>query len=511
MSRRDTLKIIGASALPVLFPRQVNAVSNWLQPEQKKNNILIVVLDTLSANHLSLYGYKRPTSSSMERFASRATVYHSHYSGGNFTTTGTASMLTGLYPWSHRALQIRGLMKRSRTAENLFHQVGSEYHKMVFTQNMLAELLLNQFHEDINDHLPFTLSTLSSKDILLPRGFRNDPNLSFYAYGDFLTIRQNNDGPLAGSSILGLLDVWKKAEEEPVLEEYPFGAPTNSYYTYSNTDTFSAIVKEVERASEQDKPFFGYFHLWTPHEPYLPRKEFAGMYKEDSYEPAQKPEHNLNDTHRPQKNLDRLRRTYDEYITDVDNDLGMFLDALESKGILDNTYVIITSDHGQLFERGQHGHVTTLMFDSLLHIPLLISAPGQTQRRDVYAPTSNVDILPTLVALAGQVADTNTEGRLLPGLGGVEDLDRSIYSVVARTNSAFAPITTASIALIKGSKKLVYYMGYGSYDKVSELYDLADDPEELVNLATDDRATAARMRDELLNSLDESNRANQGA
>jgi arylsulfatase A-like enzyme len=511
INRRDTLKVIGASVFPALFPQQTSAISGWLQPAQKRPNVLIIVLDTLSANHLSLYGYARPTSASMERFASRSTVYHSHFSGGNFTTAGTASMLTGLYPWSHRALHVRGLMKRSRTSENLFHQVGTKYHKMVFTQNLLAELLLNQFQDDINDHLPFTLSMLSPKDVLLARGFENDPNLSFYAYGDFLTIRQNNDGPLAGSSILGLLDVWKRAEVQPILEDYPLGAPTNSYYNYSNTATFGQILKEVERASAQDDPFLGYFHLWTPHEPYLPRKQFSGIYKEDGYSPVKKPEHILNDTRRPQKNLERLCRTYDEYVTDIDNDLGVFLDALDNNGILDNTYVVITSDHGQLFERGQHGHVTTLLFDSLIRIPLLISAPGQTQRKDVFVPTSNIDLLPTLTALSGQQVNPQTEGKLLPGFGGMEDWDRSVYSMVARTNSAFAPLKTATISLIKGTKKLIYYKGYENYDGVSELYDLADDREELKDLAADDVKTAANMRDELLTALEESDQANKAA
>ena len=506
ITRRDTLKIMGASVLPALFPRQMDAFSNWLQP-RKKPNILIIVLDTLSANHLSLYGYPRHTSASMERFSNRATVYHSHFSGGNFTTAGTASMLTGMYPWTHRAINISGLVKRSLVDRNIFQQIGSEYHRIAFTQNMLAEMLLNQFETDINDHLPFTFTSRELLTLPLSRGSDLDPVLSFYAYGDFLAIRQNNDGPLSGSPLLGLLELLKPSEETRKSEEYPFGLPTNSWYTYTNRDTFDAILQKIIEASALDKPFFGYFHLWTPHEPYNARKEFVGRFKKDGYSPASKPEHVLTDMHRPEKNLIRLRQAYDEFITDVDADLGRFLESLEQSGILDTSYVIITSDHGQLFERGEHGHNTALLFDSVVHIPLIILSPGQTARRDVFAPTSNIDLLPTLVSLAGKEPNLSVEGKVLPGFGGAVDQERSIYSMVAKTNSAFAPITIASVALIKSTRKLIHYVGYGNYDNGSELYDLADDPEELKDLAASDTLTAAQMRDELLTALEEANQA----
>ncbi len=61
-------------------------------------NIIVLVFDAMSADNLSLYGYRRETSPNFERLAQRSNVYHSHYSAGSFTTSGTASLLTGLYP-----------------------------------------------------------------------------------------------------------------------------------------------------------------------------------------------------------------------------------------------------------------------------------------------------------------------------------------------------------------------------------------------------------------------------
>jgi arylsulfatase A-like enzyme len=503
-SRRDFLKVAGTSLLPLAFSKQAHSLDSLLMRQAKKPNILIILLDTFSAHNISLYGYPRLTTPALDRFASRATVYHSHYSGGNFTTTGTASTLMGMNAWSHRAINISGLIKRELVPSNIFRQMGHSYRRVAFTQNMLVELLLHQFADDLDIHLPFTSASTGLLTSSIVQGLEQDPLPSYYAYGDFLAVRQNGDGPLTGSPLLGLLNLLKQQAPPATSEEYPQGLPNNGYYAYTNQDTFNFILREIDRADE--RPLFGYFHLWTPHEPYLPRKEYLGKFKKDGYIPVEKPEHPLTDMHRPEKNLLRLRQSYDEYIVDVDADLGVFLEALEQKGILDDTYVILTSDHGQLFERGEHGHTTDLMFDSVLHIPLLISAPGQTSRQDVYTPTSNIDLLPTLLAISGQHPMTSLEGRILPGLGGQEDMQRSIYSMVARLNSAFAPIKKASISMVKGSKKMIYYLGYGDFDQVAELYDLADDPDELVNLASADTVTLAHMRDELLTALDEANR-----
>lgn len=69
-----------------------------------KPNIVVLVCDAMSAHNLSLYGYSRKTTPNLERLAERALVYHNHYANGNYTTPGTSSLLTGLKPWTHRAI-----------------------------------------------------------------------------------------------------------------------------------------------------------------------------------------------------------------------------------------------------------------------------------------------------------------------------------------------------------------------------------------------------------------------
>jgi len=70
------------------------------------------------------------------------------------------------------------------------------------------------------------------------------------------------------------------------------------------------------------------------------------------------------------KALYRFRRAYDEYIASLDNEFGRLLDFLESKGIFENSYVVVTSDHGELFERGERGHVSPLLYEAGIRVRL---------------------------------------------------------------------------------------------------------------------------------------------
>src|SRR5512138_1531107 len=136
LSRRDFLKLYTAFLAGSALSGVSYALSSVPAQRTGKPNILFVVFDAMSARNLSLYGYARKTTPNLDRFAERASVYHSHYSAGNFTTSGTASMLTGLYPWTHRAINYRGMIARRLADRNLFHLLGDGYTRVAFTQNL---------------------------------------------------------------------------------------------------------------------------------------------------------------------------------------------------------------------------------------------------------------------------------------------------------------------------------------------------------------------------------------
>ena len=95
--------------------------------------------------------------------------------------------------------------------------------------------------------------------------------------------------------------------------------------------------------------------------------------------------------------MDRNRRWYDEYILYVDSEFARLYHHLEENGILENTWLVLTADHGEMFERGITGHQAPPMFQPLVRIPLVIFAPGQESRVDIYERTNAIDVLPTLM------------------------------------------------------------------------------------------------------------------
>jgi arylsulfatase A-like enzyme len=137
---------------------------------------------------------------------------------------------------------------------------------------------------------------------------------------------------------------------------------------------------------------------------------------------------------------------------------------------------------------------------------LLISAPGQTTRSDFHSLTSNIDLLPTILQISGKEIPPWVEGKMLPGFGGGENPDRSIFPLMGKDNAAFQPLTHATFAMMKGSYELLLYTGYPGHDDSFELYHLDEDPYELQNLFTRDITTASRMKDELLEAIHAANR-----
>ena len=117
----------------------------------------------------------------------------------------------------------------------------------------------------------------------------------------------------------------------------------------------------------------------------------------------------------------KKRTNYDEFILYVDHEFGRLMENLESNGLLDNTWVILTSDHGELFERGIAGHLTPVLYQPVIRVPLLIFEPGRTIRQDVYSNTSTVDLLPTLLHVTGQKLADWSEGTPLPPFSTAQD------------------------------------------------------------------------------------------
>lgn len=451
-------------------------------------NVLVILFDAMSAANLSLYGYQRRTTPNLERFAERATVYHQHYSAGNFTTPGTASLLTGQYPWTHRAINQGGLIARPLTDRNLFRAIGSQYQRLAFSQNPWPNYFFGQFRRDIEIVVSPTAFGLMRS--VYGDKFPSDLIGSYRALDDFLL----QDGTPPASLLLGLAARLHGIATAPPAEQDASG--------FTLRRVFDGLIGAIEAL---ESPWLAYLHLMPPHAPYRPSRDFEGLF-DDGWDPPRKPSHRLVDprTHRSPASLKELRQAYDEYIANIDAELGRLLDYLSTHAIFEQSHVVITSDHGEFFERGEQGHLTPLLYDPVVRIPLVVWSPGLTSRQDVHSPTSSTDVLATLAHLSGGQAPEWCEGRLLPARGGTADPERSVFMIEAQTNPAFQPLQRASIAMRRGRYKLIDYMGYPLYRTQHrfEMYDMQNDPEELQNIFSETESTAWSMREELLGRLE---------
>ena len=153
MSRRDFVKLLLLLSVPPSLRKMRLGNGAGAAQERQHPNVLILLFDTLSAPHLSVYGYRRETTPNLARFAESATVYHAHYAAGNFTAPGTASLLTGTYPWSHRAFHHAGIVTPGFAPRHLFRLFRDTHHRLAYPHNLWAHLLLNQFREDVETYV----------------------------------------------------------------------------------------------------------------------------------------------------------------------------------------------------------------------------------------------------------------------------------------------------------------------------------------------------------------------
>lgn len=504
ISRRDFLRLAGL--LPYTFVASSLLDSSILtQQTEIAQNVIIVVFDAFSARNISLYGYQRETTPNLMRLAERAVVYHNHYSGGNFTIPGTASLLTGTYPWLHRAFGFSDSVASSFESKNIFSAFPNHY-RLAYTHNPAVNRLLTQFDGSIDNHIP-TNELYLAKDNLIDSLFGRDEDIASVSW--IRTMKISEDG-YAYSLFLSRL--YEKLRERAVMgmqAQFPGGiphvVPDNYFLLEDAIDWLGNTVKSLPQ------PFMGYFHFMPPHDPYLTTQKYYNHFERDGFLPTFKPLDIFSiKQDRMFEALLRKRANYDEFILYVDQEFGRLMDKLERTGMLENTWVVLTSDHGEMFERGIWGHWTPVLYQPVIKVPLLIFEPGQKSRRDIYTNTSAVDLLPTLLHITGQQPMDWGEGTVLPPFNSTElDTERSRYIVQARTNAQYKPLTVATTALVKGQYKLMYFFGYGELGGFGservELYDIENDPEELNELSSAKRETTAELLNELKQKLTEVN------
>ena len=502
LNRRDFLKLAGLLPLSLSAPRLLRTFDAPQQLQGNQKNVIVIVFDAFSAYDISLYGFPRETTPNINRLAKRAVVYHNHFAGGNFTTPGAGSLLTGVLPWTHRAFDHNQKVADPFVKNNIF-SAFDDYYRISYTHNGFANTLLKQFHQYIDEPIAREAYFLESFDTLISALFKNDDDIASIGWLRSMRIKEN--GGYAYS--LFLSHIYESIQEKRIedLEKiFPRGIPTTGAdYGYLLETAIHAVG---QRLSEIPQPFFGYFHFMPPHHPYRTPREFFNAFKEDGFKDVEKPVDIL--VRQIIKNLPMKRTEYDEFILYCDREFGKLYEQLESSGLLVNTWLVLTSDHGEMFERGFAGHGSKLLHQPVVRIPLLIFEPGRDTGMDIHDYTSAVDVLSTLSYVTGHKTPEWEEGIVMPPYAATNpDSNRNIYVVQAIDNPQNAPLTEASTVVIKENYKLHYYFGYPETGNVEivKLFDIKSDPDEMIDLYSSKKGTALELLDELKRKLKEVN------
>jgi len=503
LSRRDFLKLMTVLTPSAYLSQFAQMPSLSLDPNAK--NVIIIVFDALSATNISLYGYQRETMPNLARMAEKGTVYHRHYAGGNFTTPGTASLLTGTYPWTHRAMRLSSEVAKDKRKNNIFN-LFDHYHRLAYTHNPIADIHLQAFRSDI-DYLKPQSELFIKNNLAFDRLFPKDYDLASVAWDRIV----KHEGKGYGYSLFfsNLYEEYSRRITQNLSRLFPRGAPKASGNDVLLEQSIDWVKTELDAISQ---PFLGYFHFLPPHHPYNTRHDYDGRFWKDGVDYyLDKPKSIFSESTEDVnlKHQANERRLYDEFILYTDGELGRLYDYLRESKLIDNTWIVFTSDHGEMFERNIYQHETPALYEPIIRVPLLIIEPGQQERRDIHTPTSAVDVLPTLLKVTGRQIPEWVEGIVLPPFSEImPTADRPVYALDAIA-SEDGTLNPASVMMVKGKYKLTYYYGHKQLvnnGPLFELYDLETDPEELNNLFDPNSEVSQELKSELLEKFAEANK-----
>lgn len=342
----------------------------------ERPNILFVVWDTARADHLSLYGYERATTPALDAWARSALVFDDVVSAAPYTVPSHASMFTGRAPSDHCA--------------------NSQRAELAATETTLAELLRDAgyatFAYSENPHISQARGFAQGFDVVL------HPWSEGYLERAFEIVSAKVAGD-ASSELADRLASTRRGEREL--------APWN--VKAAGELAQDALLSFLSERGDAREPWFAFVNYMEAHRPYIPPRRFRERFLDAasvdaSYRVDRSWETIWRYTFRRRelgdRELELTRATYDAALLELDELFANLLVALERDGHLRDTVVVLTADHGEhLGEHHMFDHQSTV-YEPVLRVPLVLHHPariGAGRRSD---PVMNVDLFPTLLALA---------------------------------------------------------------------------------------------------------------
>jgi arylsulfatase A-like enzyme len=358
-------------------------------PRPAGPNIVWIVMDTVRADHVSAGGYGRDTTPSLRRLAQEATVYSNAIAASDYTLPSHASMLTGLYPSVH----------------------GAHYTERSPAGNPLAER--------------FTTVT----EILSSRGYSTAAVAANYAYlgksQGLIQGFQYYEAPRNAAFLGAAYPYAVRNLLRPLLSTL-VGTDWDLELPYRRAEDINrSVFRILEETRRSGAPAFLFVNYLDAHWPYAPLPPFnerfasgcepLGWYRFVELEHAA-----LKLQRKVDPDVARcLAAQYDGGIAYLDSQLGELFTELKRLDLYEQSLLIVTSDHGEAFGRRNLLSHGVSVYQDQVHVPLIIRYPGQRTCAVVDDYVSLVDLMPTVLDVAGQPAPDGLAGtsltRLIPG------------------------------------------------------------------------------------------------
>ncbi len=455
--------VFGISAT-LVNPEPSIRVEGRARSSPDKPNVLLIVMDTVRADHMSIYGYPRDTTPRLRDFGNAATIYTRAIAGSDFTLASHAAMFTGLYPDWNGAIQ--------STSGNLIAVPINNQHATV------ADLLgsLGYWTAEVGANYGFLAPWTG-----LTHGF-------------------------ALSELRGPVDL--SSYERPYYLREGVRRVLGRYVNFANLDRSAMTAQDINQralkvlnqAHEKQVPFFLFLNYMDAHTPYLPSAPFDTRFGGGIRKVARAALHDLKlKVDRGERKLlpaeaRNLVAEYDDGIAEEDSALGALFQRMREMHIYDQTLIIVTSDHGDTF--GEHDlmdHFVGFVYQELVHVTLLIKYPGQRSAARSHDWVSHVDFLPTILECVHAQLPSGLQGRSLLGpepTGGAVVYSRGTRSpLVGLGNRRFDGLRRA---VFSQDMKLI-----SSTAGPPELYDLRLDPHEQHNVFEPNSPLAERLSERL--------------
>ncbi len=406
-------------------------------------NVVIISLDTTRSDHLSLYGYPKPTTPSLERLASDAAVFSRCIATSAWTLPTHASIFTGLYPSRHGA-HLAGKWMEMRTRLGMPAVAWSLDEEQV----TLAEILRARGYS--------TAAVVANFSYLF-RDFGLAQGFSYYSDAPRFMFRRR-------PAIVHLArGIWPAF----MLKAYRSARDINS-------EAFSWLDEHL------DNPFLLFVNYMEPHHPWLAETDGSSWWQALSRGPSAVDHGNVY-THEF-KVMDADDRSYiqDQYdgeIAEMDRALGELVEGLKRRGLYENSLIVVVGDHGELL--GEHdsvGHIARMLYDELLWVPLVVKYPRSILKGRFDSAVQQVDIFPTVLAALGLAIPPAIQGEELPVIRHPIIAEQYTHGYLVKKYGDRYDRDLTAIYL--GDKKYIE-----SSKGTKFLFDLANDPREARNLA----------------------------